>query len=888
MNKTLRIVAWNANGLLQHIQELEIFLKLQNIDICLISETHFTKSSYCKLRGYSFYHALHPDNKAKGGSAIFVKDNIQHNEELKIEKVSMQVSTIKVHLSKTKSYSISAIYCPPRYNLKQEEYVAFLKTLGSEFIIGGDFNAKNIYWGSRLTTTKGKELFAAGQQLKCEFHSGSTPTYWPTDINKTPDLIDFFLTRGISWNYIHVENDASLSSDHSPVIMTLSQTIIKKEVKPKLTNNKTNWELFQTLIQEKTNLRVPIHNSAQLEDELDKLIENIQSAAWDSTPSHRRETNQNATYPEEVRELIKSKRKARKNWQRNRTPAEKRLFNNLCNKLKTLIKEIKNQSVNRYLSNLTGQKDSDYSLWKATKALKRPNLQIPPIKNNDTWARNPKQKAELFANHLEETFQPYPRQTAEEDITPVEKIDDQGIRAITLQELKWEIKNNLNAKKAPGYDLIMGQVIKALPERGMRKLLHIMNAAIRLRYVPRQWKVAEVIMILKSNKPPNEKSSYRPISLLPTLSKVFEKLLLKRLKLILEERNLIPPHQFGFREKHSTIEQVHRITDVIEKSLETKHICSGIFLDVAQAFDKVWHQGLAFKLQRDLPRQFYELLKSYISDRHFRVKYENDYSGLKKITAGVPQGSVLGPILYLLYTRDMPSTDATIATFADDTAILATAENITDSTNKLQRATNKIYNWTKKWRIKLNENKSTCINFTNLRVEHIPIMINSQKVPYANTAKYLGMTLDAKLRWKEHIKKKREELNIKFRKMHWLLGRHSELSIHNKLMLYKQILKPVWVYGIQLWGCAKKTNIKIIQTFQNKILRSIVNAPWYIRNDNLHRDLKMELVADEIKNHARKHLQRLHEHENQDLRCMMTNTTTITRRLQRTKPLDLM
>jgi len=116
------------------------------------------------------------------------------------------------------------------------------------------------------------------------------------------------------------------------------------------------------------------------------------------------------------------------------------------------------------------------------------------------------------------------------------------------------------------------------------------------------------------------------------------------------------------------------------------------------------------------------------------------------------------------------------------------------------------------------------------------------------------MTLDAKLRWKEHIKKKKEELNIKFRKIHWLLGRQSELSILNKLLLYKQILKPIWTYGIQLWGCAKKTNIKIIQTFQNKVLRSIVNAPWYIRNDNLHRQLRMELVVDESKQHSRKYL----------------------------------
>lgn len=309
-------------------------------------------------------------------------------------------------------------------------------------------------------------------------------------------------------------------------------------------------------------------------------------------------------------------------------------------------------------------------------------------------------------------------------------------------------------------------------------------------------------------------------------------------------------------------------------------------MDVAQAFDKVWHRGLEHKLQRDLPKQFYEILKSYIGDRYFRVKYEDEYSYLKKILAGVPQGSVLGPVLYLLYTRDLPiSEEASMATFADDTAILTVGDNVEEATSKLQRSINAVSNWTKQWRIKLNETKSTHVNFTNRRINTIPVEINSQ-VPYANTAKYLGMTLDAKLKWKAHVKKKKEELNIRFRKIHWLIGKNSELTTQNKLLLYRQILKPVWTYGIQLWGCTKKTNVNIIQTFQNKVLRSIVNAPWYIRNDNLHRDLKMEYVREVIKNYAEKHVQRLHQHVNVEMRRMPDDINAV-RRLQRTKPLDL-
>jgi hypothetical protein len=516
--------------------------------------------------------------------------------------------------------------------------------------------------------------------------------------------------------------------------------------------------------------------------------------------------------------------------------------------------------------------------------------QIPPIRGeNNIWATSAKQKVEIFAAHLEETFKPIDKQTEEENIFRFDKQDNVEIATVSLRELKNEIKTNLSSKKSPGYDLITGDIIKNLPDKGVRKLLQIINGAIRLKYVPMQWKVAEVIMIAKPDKPQHEKQSYRPISLLPAMSKIFEKLLLKRLKPIILDRNIVPPHQFGFREGHSTVEQVHRITNEIESALENKEICSAIFLDVAQAFDKVWHDGLKFKLHRELPCQFYEILESYIDDRYFRVKLENEYSSLRKINAGVPQGSVLGPVLYLLYTADIPKpSGTTIATFADDTAILSTDKEAVNSKRKLQRATDEISNWTKLWRIKLNETKSTHIIFTNRKIDMLPIYLNSQQIPYANTAKYLGMTLDTKLRWKEHVKKKRKELDLKYRKLYWLLGRNSELSIDNKLLVYRQVLKPVWTYGIQLWGCTKQTNAKIIQSFQNKVLRCIVNAPWYIRNDNLHKDLKLETVAGEITKHANKHGMKLQHHENTEVRTLLNHQTNQRRRLKRTKPLDLM
>ena len=132
---------------------------------------------------------------------------------------------------------------------------------------------------------------------------------------------------------------------------------------------------------------------------------------------------------------------------------------------------------------------------------------------------------------------------------------------------------------------------------------------------------------------------------------------------------------------------------------------------------------------------------------------------------------------------------------------------------------------------------------------------------------------------------KKEELTLKYRKMYWLMGRYSALSVYNKLMLYQQVLKPVWTYGIQLLCCTSQSNRNIIQRFQYRVLRGIVVAPWYIRNDNLHKDLGVETVDSVIKKYAQSHEQRPQRHINVEA-LQLLNSDGLVRRLKRTKPFN--
>jgi hypothetical protein len=222
---------------------------------------------------------------------------------------------------------------------------------------------------------------------------------------------------------------------------------------------------------------------------------------------------------------------------------------------------------------------------------------------------------------LEQIFKPNEQQSRNEDQLILSE-ENEEIPSVMPKEVANEIKRNINPRKGPGFDLITSEIPKQLPSKGVVKLTHLINASFRLKYTPQVWKIAKVITIPKPGKQLNKFTSYRPISLLPVVSKLFKKLLLKRLKIIIERKDIVPMHRFGFREKHSTIQQVHRLTDVTENMLEEKKVRATIFLDVKQAFDKVWHKGLMTKLHKLLPKQCCQILESYISGTPFKINKE--------------------------------------------------------------------------------------------------------------------------------------------------------------------------------------------------------------------------------------------------------------------------
>lgn len=251
----------------------------------LISETHYTTRSYLRIPKYKLYHTNHPDGTAHGGTAVIIRDNIKHHKTNSYIKNHLQATSIVVE-DWSGPVTFSAVYYPPRHSIKKEQFTDFFTSLGHRFVAGG-YNAKNVHWGFKLTLPRGRELLQAINNLHMNAISTGEPTYWPSDPKKLPDLIDFSITKGVSSHYIKCESCSELSSDHSPVLITLSRQILTSEKSLRLHNRKTNWTSFRDIVKAILDLNIPLKTDDNIMEAVEHFNKCVQSATWDSTPANQ-------------------------------------------------------------------------------------------------------------------------------------------------------------------------------------------------------------------------------------------------------------------------------------------------------------------------------------------------------------------------------------------------------------------------------------------------------------------------------------------------------------------------------------------------------------------------------------------------------------------------
>ena len=513
-------------------------------------------------------------------------------------------------------------------------------------------------------------------------------------------------------------------------------------------------------------------------------------------------------------------------------------FVNKYNRLKREMKKI------YYKNILELNKFNMKNTWRTLKQVlgKERNKSIFPqsFQIDDTNVTDKNVIAESFNKYFSEIGKQTSQNVPKSKKKFSEYLKTPNINSIFLEPINsshvLEIVQKLKPKTSFGHDEIPTKIIKETIVHILEPLTHILNRSLDTGIIPSELKIAKVIPIYKASNN-NLLKNYRPISLLPAFSKLFEKVMFIKIMSFLSSQNILYKHQYGFRPKHQTIHPIiHLLNQCAEVSnKQRKQFTLSIFCDLSKAFDVINHDILIYKLEyygiRGLAKNW---ILNYLSNRKQYVQYDNHISDSCSINCGVPQGSILGPLLYLIYVNDISaSTEGKLLSFADDTSLFLSAEDINTLFQIANFEINNLYDWFCANKLSLNAKKTKYIvirppylkcDLVNLYIKINGVCLDQiGKHTNEHSIKFLGVHIDEHLSWKNHL----NHINNKISRSLFMLKQVKYLLPTETLKtLYFAMIHPHLVYGILAWGNANKTELNRTILLQKRAIRLINRASY--------------------------------------------------------------
>ena len=852
----LLVIHLNCRSLVQKLEELQFIIDKIDPDIICLTETWFDhsipKNSHIP-EGFSIirkdrseqFQQKYKKNKG-GGVAILYKSHLNLEKKKTLTDENEDVLWAQVNMKN--SFLLGVIYRPKYSELMEgveneesllEKNIRKASEISSQIIITGDFNAdmrqpddkdtftlQNIYstYGlnqqikkaTRIDPKTGKgtvidhlwtspeiELKNSGTFLGLSDHLGTyvkLPKTF-THLNKP--------TFAKSRNFKNYEK-IKFASD-------IQKNIASSEIKNLIDNNKIHnaTETLINIIHETASTHAPIKYRKK---------KTVQKVPW-STP--------------ELKNQIEEKNKLLQDFYSTKHPILKTRVSAKQNKIKKMKYNLKSSYITEELDKAGTDPAKLYKVYNQLIGKYKPQEDIEP----DGMTQ---EKADKYNKYFTDIGQTLVDQNKKKSPRKPQKIPKNIPRFVFKEETTTNIEkiiDSLKEKTATGADEINIKLIKDIKKEISPLLTDLINLGYRTNSFPNCLKSA-IIKPIHKKEGKNNISNYRPIAILPALSKVFERAASNQLVEYLEQNNLLNISQHAYRKLHSPMTCLAETLNHIYKAIDSKQHAALVSLDLSKAFDCLNHKLLLQKLEYlGLHNSTIGWMSSYLQNRTQVTKFKHYTSKSSPTSTGVPQGSILGPLLFICFTNDFPEIfDSTckVNAYADDTQLLITANTLPELKTMIEEAIVTAQNWYESNLMKLNADKTSILIF-NTSPESKNMKINTEdengkyEIDPEPNIEILGILIDNELNWKKQINRIKRNAMGKIRNIHRV---NHFLSRKHRMNLYNAIISPQFDYGDILWGGCNQSESKSLQRIQNFAIKSILGKKKKYSTRKCFKELK--------------------------------------------------
>lgn len=814
-----QILQWNCHSIKNKKGELIHLINKHKPVILALSELWLGPDSLFRLSGFSCLRDDRDDGYA--GAALLINRSLSYSR-IRIPSHSLNFNLVAVRSLDT---SFISIYIPNPSAAIFQELDSILSTIPGPLIILGDFNCHNRLWGCSKNDRISYMLIDLMDKYSlCILNDGS-PTHrvFPNqDPNSALDLslCSSSLASLLSWQVL----SSTYGSDHFPCLISYpskSNPVRKHTPLLKFKLKNADWNKFSSL----TDLCIKSLPSVSPENVLDSydgfvnvLDESAQLSFPSRNPSRKQVLSSPPWWDSDCSAAIERRKVAEKGYNEAMNESNFLNYQRVAAETKRLLSGKKRQGWISFCENLSPRTPSAL-VWKGIRRF-RGSLINRNLDDNDTSSSWIEGFAMKLAPPTVPTRDCFPLPSPSVCLHRLDEVFSMAELVSVLDSL---------VDSSPGVDGIPYSFLKFAGSDTKQFYLDSINLFFVSGTIPEVWKTQIVIPILKPGKSPSDPSSYRPIALSSTLAKVTEHLIKNRLEWLVESKGLLASSQFGFRKGYSTMDSLSIITSEIRLAFSKSESVIGVFLDVSAAYDSVLLPVLRLKLsQLGIPVRLSNFICNLLMCRTILIRDGDSFLPPRSIWRGLPQGSVLSPLLYSIYTRDLEQSVLSfckILQYADDLALFLPSRDLQLASNLLNSALMYLDVWLSEHGLSLSASKSSVVVFSRKRiVPDVAIKLNNQVIPVFKEVKFLGVILDSKLSGIPHlnyiIKKCEKGLNV----LRCLAGVWWGAHPFSLKLVYNAIIRSHFDYGSFLLEPCNKRALGKLDKVQYRCLRVIIGA----------------------------------------------------------------